>query len=70
MSFQNPQTTYGVSVAAVSATGGTYLGWLIDKLPPAISVLTGILSIIWFAIQIYESRSIRHWLRRIHELFK
>lgn len=53
MSDQAPPTTHLVDVAAASAIVMTLLGWL--------PLLAAILGAVWYAIQIWESRTVQHW---------
>ena len=59
MAFEDP-TRHPLLVlsdlAAVGTVAATIVGWL-----PSIA---GLLSVVWFCIQIYESRSFQGWLSR------
>ena len=57
MSGPQEQVKYAVDVAAVSVTGAALMEWL----PPLAAALT----VIWTAIRIYETKTVRHLCRRI-----
>jgi hypothetical protein len=46
-----------VGVAMSGVVGASWLGWL----PPIVAFLGSTFALIWYAIQIWESRTIRRW---------
>lgn len=48
----------GVGLSGVLAS--QWLGWL----PPFVALLASALAVAWYAIQIWESRTIKRWRRR------
>jgi hypothetical protein len=48
----------GVGLSGVIASG--WLGWL----PPLVALLASLFAVAWYAIQIWESRTVTRWRRR------
>ncbi len=52
--------------AHVTAWGGiiaTFLGWL----PPVLAGIASFLAVIWYLVQIYESKFVQDWLTKRRE---
>ena len=54
---------YTTNTLAVAGTGASILGWL----PPLLALVASAFSIVWFAIEIYESLTFKRfmaWLQK------
>jgi L-lactate permease len=49
-----------VGVALSGLVASQWLGWL----PPLFALLASIFAVVWYAIQIWESRTVQRWRRR------
>jgi hypothetical protein len=49
-----------IGVAFSGVLAGTWLGWL----PPAVALLASLLAVAWYAIQIWESATVKRIRRR------
>ena len=50
---------------AIGVTGFPVIfAGLVHLLPAGISVLAGVLGIVWYALQIYESKAVQSWKER------
>jgi hypothetical protein len=58
MNHHHPQVI-AADVAAVGIAGAAWMQWL-----PAIAAA---ISIVWFLIQIWESKTVQEWARKRHE---
>jgi L-lactate permease len=50
-----------ISVAISGVLASQWLGWL----PPLVALLASAFAVVWYAIQIWESRTIQRWRRRV-----
>lgn len=57
MSLQDVNTNviHAVNTSAVAATAASVLGWI----PPFLAALASLFTILWMALQIYESKTFR-----------
>ena len=53
-----------IATIPASATVGyvvaAWAGWL----PPTITIVAGIMAVLWYALQIYESETVQHYVHR------
>ena len=49
-----------ISVGISGVIASQWLGWL----PPLVALLASIFAVVWYAIQIWESRTVQRWRRR------
>lgn len=66
MSVELTRVTNG---AAHTASVGALAGTIANVLPPLLAVLGSLLAVIWYAVQIYESKTVQRWAaeRRRHK---
>ncbi len=48
-----------IGVGLSGVIGSWWLGWL----PPFIAMVASIFAVVWYAIQIWESRTVKRWRR-------
>lgn len=53
-------------VAAHTASVAAILGTLANILPPVLAALGSLLAVIWYGVQIYESKTAQAWRARWH----
>lgn len=51
--------------ASLAATLGAFSGWL----PPIVTTVAGAFAIVWYAIAIWESLTVKGWRARVKHLF-
>lgn len=49
---------------AATATAASVGGLVLNIIPPALAALASLGAFIWYAIQVYESKTVQRWLKR------
>lgn len=52
------------NVAAHTASLAALAGTIANLLPPVLAALGSLLAVVWYAVQIYESKSFQRWLSK------
>lgn len=51
---------------AASATVGSVAGLVFNALPPILAGLASLAAVVWYALQVWESRTVQEWFARRH----
>lgn len=54
------------SIAAHTASVAALAGTIANLLPPVLAALGSLLAVIWYSVQIYESKTVQGWRARWH----
>lgn len=52
------------NIAAHTVSIAALAGTIANILPPVLAALGSLLAVVWYAVQIYESKSFQSWLSR------